>query len=66
MHNASLHFGAIGAMAPRDIPVRAGIGGRTAPAGAAPGLASMLDMNGDGNALDDIMSLAGKVLRRPR
>jgi hypothetical protein len=61
MHNASLHFGAIGAMAPRDIPVRAGIGGRTAP-----GLASMLDMNGDGNALDDIMRLAGKVLRQQR
>jgi hypothetical protein len=29
----------------------------------APGLASMLDMNGDGNPLDDIMRLAGKVLR---
>ena len=31
--------------------------------GRAPGLASMLDMNGDGNALDDIMRLAGKALR---
>ncbi len=37
--------------------------GARAQAGAAPGLASMLDMNGDGNALDDIMRLAGKVLR---
>jgi hypothetical protein len=27
------------------------------------GLASMLDLDGDGNALDDIMRLAGKVLR---
>jgi hypothetical protein len=37
-----------------------------AAAGAAPGLGglgSMLDMNGDGNALDDILRLAGKALR---
>lgn len=32
-------------------------------AGARGGLASMLDMNGDGNPLDDIMRMAGKVLR---
>lgn len=31
--------------------------------GAAPGLSSMLDMNGDGNALDDIMRMAGKAMR---
>lgn len=31
--------------------------------GAGGGFASMLDMNGDGNALDDIMRLAGKALR---
>ena len=30
---------------------------------AAPGLASMLDLNGDGNALDDIMQMVGKVIR---
>lgn len=30
---------------------------------AAPGLASMLDLNGDGNPLDDIMQMAGKVMR---
>jgi len=35
-------------------------------AGAAPGLASMLDLNGDGNPLDDILKLAGKALRSPR
>jgi hypothetical protein len=29
----------------------------------APGLAGMLDMNGDGNPLDDIMGLANKFLR---
>ena len=38
-------------------------GGSHAPGAAAPGLASMLDMNGDGNALDDILRLAGKALR---
>lgn len=29
----------------------------------ASGLASMLDMNGDGNALDDILRMAGKAMR---
>jgi hypothetical protein len=40
-------------------------GGHNASTGAAQsgGLGSMLDMNGDGNALDDIMRMAGKVLR---
>lgn len=41
------------------------LGGQTG--GAAPGvgggLGSMLDLNGDGNPLDDIMRMAGKVLR---
>jgi hypothetical protein len=37
--------------------------GGVAPGATAPGLASMLDMNGDGNALDDILRMAGKVLR---
>ena len=31
--------------------------------GATGGLTSMLDMNGDGNALDDIMRMAGKFMR---
>ena len=42
------------------------LGGQPASAPAAGGLgglASMLDMNGDGNALDDIMRMAGKVMR---
>ncbi len=42
------------------------MGGGAAPSGggaSAGGLASMLDMNGDGNPLDDIMRLAGKVMR---
>lgn len=32
-------------------------------AGAGGGLSSMLDLNGDGNPLDDILRMAGKVLR---
>jgi hypothetical protein len=36
------------------------LGGRGA---AAPGLASMLDLNGDGNPLDDIMRMVGKAMR---
>ncbi len=44
------------------------LGGRAAAAPsrstAAPGgLASMLDLNGDGNALDDVLGLAGKLMR---
>lgn len=38
-----------------------GGGGAQKPGGG--GLASMLDMNGDGNPLDDIMRMAGKMLR---
>ena len=41
------------------------LGGRGAQSagGGASGLASMLDMNGDGNPLDDIMQMAGKAMR---
>ncbi len=45
------------------------LGGQSSRTGAAnagaaePGLASMLDLNGDGNALDDILRMAGKALR---
>jgi hypothetical protein len=34
--------------------------GRAAPGG---GLASMLDLNGNGNPLDDIMGMAGRLKR---
>jgi hypothetical protein len=43
--------------------------GGGAPTGAAPmpgglsGLGALLDMNGDGNALDDILRMAGKAMR---
>ena len=38
-------------------------GGQAAPRGASGGLASMLDLNGDGNPLDDILRMAGKAMR---
>jgi hypothetical protein len=37
--------------------------GGAMPRSAAPGLGSLLDLNGDGNALDDILRMAGKALR---
>ena len=45
------------------------LGGRSpapqggSPGASAPGLASLLDMNGDGNSLDDILRMAGKFMR---
>jgi hypothetical protein len=38
-------------------------GGRAAAPGSAGGLGSLLDLNGDGNALDDILRMAGKLGR---
>jgi hypothetical protein len=38
-------------------------GGQGASRGAPGGLASMLDLDGDGNPLDDILGMAGKLLR---
>jgi hypothetical protein len=37
-------------------------GGRATPGGTG-GLASMLDLDGDGNPLDDILGMAGKLFR---
>jgi len=42
---------------------QAGGSGSATPGGATPGLASMLDLNGDGNPLDDILRMVGKVMR---
>ena len=39
----------------------AGVGAGAFPGGATPGLGSLLDLNGDGNALDDILRMAGKA-----
>ena len=41
-----------------------GGGGATAGGHRGGGLGGLLDMDGDGNALDDILNMAGKVLRR--
>ena len=38
-------------------------GGPLAGGRGAPGLASMLDLDGDGNPLDDILGMAGKLMR---
>lgn len=38
-------------------------GGAAAPAGGLGGLANMLDFDGDGNPLDDIIGMAGKMAR---
>lgn len=37
-----------------------GLGGLIGSLGGLGGLGAMLDMNGDGNALDDILRMAGK------
>jgi hypothetical protein len=42
---------------------QAGVVNRAAPTSGVGGLASMLDLNGDGNPLDDILRMAGKALR---
>jgi hypothetical protein len=40
------------------------LGGQgAAPGAATPGFASMLDLNGDGNPLDDILRMVGKAMR---
>lgn len=39
------------------------LGGGQATGNSAGGLGAMLDLNGDGNALDDIMRVAGKFMR---
>lgn len=53
--------GLLGAQAPR--PGGAGMGSSAAPAGGLGGIAAMLDLNGDGNPLDDLLRLAGKAMR---
>ena len=40
-----------------------GGGGQAAGSAGAGGLGSLLDMNGDGNPLDDIIGMAGKMMR---
>ena len=40
-----------------------GGGANGSTTGGGPGLASMLDLDGDGNPLDDILGMAGKLMR---
>ena len=44
-------------------PAAAAAAGPSAGMGGLGGLGSLLDMNGDGNALDDILRMAGKAMR---
>ncbi len=56
--------GGLGGMLGNVLGGALGGGQQAAPAaGGLGGLASMLDMDGDGNPLDDIMGMAGKLMR---
>ncbi len=56
--------GGLGGMLGNMIGGAMGGGSKAAPtSGGLGGLGSMLDMNGDGNPLDDIMGMAGKMMR---
>jgi hypothetical protein len=72
---ANQHFGGGGASSRDDAQPSGGgglLGGllnglrgqQARGGGGLGGLASMIDVNGDGNVLDDIMGMAGKVMRR--
>ena len=62
-----------GSQAPQGMPTGGGVGGLLGGllggqsggggGGLPGGLGSMLDMNGDGNPLDDILQMAGKFMR---
>ncbi len=57
-----------GAAAQQPSPEGGGLGGLLGgllggQGAGGPGLASMLDLNGDGNPLDDILRMAGKAIR---
>lgn len=49
--------------APQLSPGMGGMTGTGSTRTAAPGLASLLDLDGDGNPLDDILGMADKLLR---
>jgi hypothetical protein len=56
--------GGLGGMLGNVLGGALGGGQQAAPAaGGLGGLGSLLDMNGDGNPLDDIMGMAGKMMR---
>lgn len=55
--------GGLGGLLGSILGGRGGRAGRGAQGSAGGGLASMLDLDGDGNPLDDILEMAGKVMR---
>ena len=55
--------GGLGGMLGNVLGGALGGGQQAAPAGGLGGLASMLDLDGDGNPLDDIIGMAGKLAR---
>jgi hypothetical protein len=55
--------GGLGGMLGNVLGGALGGGQQAAPAGGLGGLASMLDMDGDGNPLDDIIGMASKLAR---
>jgi hypothetical protein len=56
--------GGLGAVLGSVFGGQAGSAGSATTRAPAGGLASMLDLNGDGNPLDDILRMAGKAVRR--
>ncbi|HQR69903.1 MAG TPA: DUF937 domain-containing protein [Burkholderiaceae bacterium] len=55
--------GALGGLLDSLLGGATGAGGGVSSGGAASGLGSLLDLNGDGNPLDDILRMAGKAMR---
>jgi hypothetical protein len=55
--------GGLGGLLGSILGGRGGRAGRGAQGSAGGGLASMLDLDGDGNPLDDILEMAGKAMR---
>jgi hypothetical protein len=58
----SSESGGLGALLGSLLGGQAAGAGSATPGAAAPGLASMLDLDGDGNPLDDILRMVGKVM----
>jgi hypothetical protein len=60
---ASSAAGGLGGLLGSLLGGQAAGSGRATPGAAAPGFASMLDLDGDGNPLDDILRMVGKAMR---
>jgi hypothetical protein len=67
-HGASIHAqpssdGGLGGLLGSLLGGHAASGNQAMPGARTGGIGSMLDLNGDGNPLDDILRMAGKVIR---